>query len=165
MINRRGFLQLLGALGAAAALPAEARAVLAAPEPETAPVDVTGGEGFWWTPKGGKPMRLEVYSWEAGGDQDLIFADLGGPRLEPVVTSTYHTVRVSLYPDADLLKSTDLTQEGKLSARVRGIGRFEFPDVRIQERTVHFGIHQSPTADIRFLSRGPANWHAPDSEG
>lgn len=161
MINRRGFLQLLSALGAAAALPAEAQAILAAPEPEMAPIDETAGEGFWWTPKGGKPMRLDVLSWEAGQERDYFDVRFDYLDVPPTkrLRQIYHYVRVNTYAGTDLLKSIEMMQDGKLTAHVKGLGRIEFPEVMIRESTVHFGPTSLPRFEIDFASNGPAILH------
>ena len=93
-MNRRGFLQLLGALGAAAAIPER---VIASADPVLdAAVEETLGEGFWWTPIGDKPVRLNVIGWEAVREVEPLLAEVGG-RVRAFPGAARHAVRLNVH--------------------------------------------------------------------
>jgi hypothetical protein len=150
MIDRRGFLKMLGALGASSLIPLEP--LLALPEAER-PVDVDLGEGVWWMPDGGAPVRLEVVEWSVGTEHETM-PDFDRIARSSGVNYIKHSGRSAHFADLKFYGPLlDRSQtRGTLQIRLNMFGgqQFEFADCWMTEWSVTLDPDHPPTQTAKF---------------
>lgn len=150
MIDRRGFLKMLGALGASSLIPLEP--LLALPEAEK-PIDAELGEGVWWIPDGGKPVRLEVVQWSVGTEHETMpdferIARSGGVNyIKPSGRSAHFAELEFFGPILDRHQT-----RGALQMRLKMFGgqQFEFSDCWMTEWSVSIERDEPPKQTAKF---------------
>lgn len=145
MIDRRGFLKLLGALGAATAAPIQT--LLAAPEADL-PVDEMAGEGMWWIPNGGSPMRLEVSSFEVRNDIEHFDGGRGYMESRLVGSSTIGLTLTRLEGLEKFYGGFQTLQRGTLRARLKypgGVRQYEWRESYVTQIGMEYGYPADPS--------------------
>lgn len=156
MIDRRGFLKLLGVLGAATAVPLQS--LLASPE-ATQPVAPELGEGLWWIPDGGQPVLLnEIGYLEAREEREIVpdFEHEHYSWVNRVKQSGRSRHRLSVRFSGPLLNQDE--RRGTLRMRLKMFGdqQFEWSDCWLTAWSMESGrdaLVQTATFETGYVTR------------